>query len=110
MSVKVTRGKGNVFKDIGVCDPERTLIRAQIMSRITEIIKECGLNQSQAGKILKLTQSKVSNLMNGKLSVFSLEHLIRLLNALERDVEIIIKPKSPHEKVATTSVLVAVQP
>lgn len=110
MSEKITRGSSNVFQDIGVSDPERTLIRAQIMSRITEIIKERGLNQTQAGKILGLTQSKVSNLMNGKLSVFSLEHLLRLLNALERDVEIIIKPKSPYEKVATTSVLLAVQP
>jgi predicted XRE-type DNA-binding protein len=110
MSEKIVRGSGNVFKDIGVSDPERTMIRAQIMSRITEIIKERGFNQTQAGKVLKLTQSKVSNLMNGKLSVFSLEHLLRLLNALERDVEIIIKPKSPHEKFATTSVLLTVRP
>ena len=110
MREKVTRGSGNVFQDIGVSDPERTLIRAQIMSRITEIIKERGLSQIQAGKILRLTQPKVSNLMSGKLSVFSLEHLFRLLNALERDVEIIIKPKSPHEKFATTCVLMTVQP
>jgi predicted XRE-type DNA-binding protein len=110
MSEKITRGCGNVFKDVGVSDPERTLIRAQLMSRIAEIIKELGLNQTQAGKLLQLTQSKVSNLINGKLSVFSLEHLLRLLNALERDVEIIIKPKSPHEKFATTSVLLTVQP
>ncbi len=108
MSEKITRGSGNVFKDIGVSDPERTLIRAQIMSCITEIIKERGLNQTQAGTILKLAQSKVSNLMNGKLSVFSLEHLLRLLNVLKQDVEIIIKPKSPHEKEATTNVLLVV--
>lgn len=74
MSEKITRGSGNVFQDIGVSDPERTAIRALIMSRITEIIKERGLSQTEAGKILNLTQSKVSNLMNGKLSVFSLEH------------------------------------
>lgn len=110
MNEKIVKGNGNVFKNIGVSDPERTLIRAQIMSHITEIIKERGFNQTQTGKILKLTQSKVSNLMNGKLSIFSLEHLLRLLNALERDVEIIIKPKPPHEKVATTSVLLTVTP
>ena len=45
--------------------------------------------------------------MNGKLSMFSLDHLFELLNALDRDVEIIIKPKSEEEEVATTHVLVA---
>ena len=108
MSEKVTRGSGNVFKDIGVSDPERTLIRAKIMSRIADIIRERGLNQTQAGKLLNLSQPKVSNLMNGKLSAFSLEHLFRLLNALERDVEIIIKPKSIDTKKALTSVLMVI--
>ncbi len=108
MGKKVIRGSENVFKDIGVSDAEGALLRSRIMSGITEIIKERGLTQKQAGKILHLPQSKVSNLMNGKMSVFSLEHLLKLLNALERDVEIIIKPKSPHEKIATTSILLAV--
>ena len=42
--------------------------------------------------------------MNGKLSMFSLDHLFELLNALDRDVEIIIKPKTEQEKTATTQV------
>jgi len=108
MSRKITRGSGNVFKDIRASDPERTLIRAKIMSFIAGIIKDRGLTQAQAGQVLKLTQPKVSNLINGKLSMFSLEHLFQLLNALEQDVEIIVKPKSPREKSATTSALLAV--
>lgn len=106
-SMNIIRGSDNVFKDIGAADPERTLIRARIMSRITEIIREKKLTQRQAGKILNLTQSKVSNLMNGKLSMFSLEHLFKLLTALQFDVEIIIKPKSKAETRATTSVFLA---
>ena len=110
MSEKIVKSSGNIFKDIGVSDPERTLIRSQVMSRVTEIIKERGLTQVKAGRILNLTQSKVSNLMNGKLSVFSLEHLFKLLTALQWDVEIIIKPKSKTETKATMSVLLAIQP
>ncbi|MCK4993995.1 MAG: XRE family transcriptional regulator [Candidatus Omnitrophica bacterium] len=107
MREKIIRGSDNVFKDLGVFDPERTLIRAKIMSRITEIINELGLTQKQAGKLLNLTQPKVSNLMNGKLSIFSLEHLFKLLTALKYDVEIIVKPKLATETKATTSVLLA---
>lgn len=106
----VTRGSKNIFADIEIADSESALIRSQIMSRITDIIQERGLTQMEAGKILGLKQGRVSELINGKLGLFSLEHLYKLLNALEQDVEIIIKPKSRNEKAAVTSVLLAVQP
>ena len=102
---KIHRGSSNVFADIGVAHPQRVLARAQIMSRIAELIKERRLTQQKASKLLGIPQSKVSCLMNGKLSMFSLDHLFELLNALDRDVEIIIKPKTKEEKSATTQVL-----
>ena len=102
---KVDRGSDNVFADIGIAHPERVMARAQIMSRIAEIIKERGLTQQEAAKLLDIPQSKVSCLMNGKLSMFSLDFLFEILNALDRDVEIIIKPKTKNEKVASTHVL-----
>ncbi|MBF0503891.1 MAG: XRE family transcriptional regulator [Candidatus Omnitrophica bacterium] len=104
---KVYRGSGNVFADIGLPHPERVLVRSQIMIRIKEIIMDKGLTQKQAAELLGIPQSKVSCLMNGKLSMFSLDHLFELLNALDRDVEIIIKPKIKEEKFATTHVLLA---
>lgn len=102
---KIRRGSGNVFADLSVAYPERVLARAQVMFRIAEIIKERGLTQKEASKLLGIPQSKVSCLMNGKLSMFSLDHLFELLNALDRNVEIIIKPKTKKEKFATTHVL-----
>lgn len=103
----VHKGSGNVFADLGTAHPERVLARAQVMFRITEIIRERGLTQQAAADVLGIPQSKVSCLMNGKLSMFSLEHLFALLNALDRDVRIIIKPKTKQEKSATTQVLLA---
>lgn len=102
---KVHRASGNIFKDIGVRHPKRVLARAQVMYRISEIIDERGLTQKETGKLLGIPQSKVSHLMNGKLSSFSLDHLFEMLNALDRDVEIIIKPKPSQAKIATTQVL-----
>ena len=107
---KIQRGRGNVFADIDVAHPERVLARAQVMSRISEIIRGRGLTQTAAATLLDIPRSKVSCLMNGKLSMFSLEHLFELLNALDRDVEIIIKPKTKEEKVATTQVLLTTTP
>ena len=76
------------------------------MSEISEIIKERGLSQKAAAELLGIPQSKVSCLMNGKFSMFLLDDFFEFLNALDRDVEIIIKPKTQQEKFATTQVLV----
>ena len=107
---KVHRGSGNVFSDLGVAHPERVLARGQVMARIADMIRERGLTQQRAAALLGIPQSKVSCLMHGKLSMFSLDHLFELLNALGRDVEIIIKPKTKVEKFATTQILVTTTP
>ena len=106
-SEKIYKSSGNVFQDIGCSHPVRSLTRAKVMSHIAQMIEDRGLTQEKAAKILKIPQSKVSCLVNGKLSLFSLEHLFELLNALNSDVEILIKPKSKEEKIATTNVLLA---
>ena len=103
--VRLVQASANVFADIGVDHPEQTLIRAEVMAYVIEIIKERHLTPKSAAELLGIPQSKVSCLMNGKLSMFSLDHLFELLNTLDRDVEIVIRPKSRGERVATTHVL-----
>ena len=100
----IKRGTDNVFADIGVTHPERVQARAQVMFLIAEIIRKRCLTQKQTAALLGIPQSKVSCLMNGKLSNFSMDHLFELLNALDADVEIIVKPKTKEEKSATTHV------
>jgi predicted XRE-type DNA-binding protein len=100
----IYRGSNNIFADIGVAHPERILVRAKIMFYIAEIIRKRGLTQKRAAEILGIPQSKVSCLVNGKLSSFSTDHLFELLNTLDTDVEVIVKPKTKYEKIATTNV------
>lgn len=84
-------GSDNVFADTDVPHPEEALARAQLMSRVMDIIRERGLTQTRAAEILGTNQPTVSDLMRGKLSKFSLERLIAFLNALDRDVEITVR-------------------
>jgi predicted XRE-type DNA-binding protein len=102
---RIYRSSGNVFADIGVSHPERVQARAEIMFLIAQIIKRRGLTQKQAAKLLGIPQSKVSCLVNGKLSMFSMDYLFQLLNSLGNDVEITVKPKTKNERAATTHVL-----
>jgi predicted XRE-type DNA-binding protein len=88
-------GSDNIFADIGVPNPEEALARAQLMSRVTDIILERRLTQRRAAEILGTNQPTVSDLMRGKMSKFSLERLISFLNALDRDVEITVRHRLP---------------
>ena len=106
-SAKIEEGSGNVFADLGLPDAEELLSKAQLMGRIAEIIKGRRLTQDQAAEVLETTQPIVSNLMNGKLHGFSLERLVRFLNALGRDVDIVVKRRPRSRGRARTRVRVA---
>ena len=89
---RVEPSSGNVFADLGFPDPEEALLKAQLASRILEIITDRKLTQKKAADILGVDQPKVSALLRGKLAGFSTERLFRFINTLGQDVEIIIRP------------------
>ncbi len=93
-NTRVEEGSGNIFADLGLPDAEELLSKAALVLRIGEIIRGRNMTQAQAAQILGASQPVVSNLLNGRISGFSLERLVRFLNALDRDVEIVVKPRS----------------
>ncbi len=89
--IAATRGSTNVFADLGLADPEEALAKAQLVSRISDLIKQRRLTQRDAAALLGIDQPNVSRLLRGQLSGFSYERLLRFLNALGCDVEIVVK-------------------
>lgn len=55
-------GSGNVFADLGIPNPEQELLKAELTLQIYRIIKQRNLTQTQAGKILSISQPHVSAL------------------------------------------------
>ncbi len=105
--IKITPSSGNVFADLGIADAEETLVRAEVASRICDIIAERKLSQTMAAKVLGVDQPKVAALMHGRLEDFSSDRLFKFLNALDRDVEIVIKPKRQEAKHGRIRIVVA---
>ena len=103
---RIEPSSGNVFADLDLKDPEELLAKAELVQRICDIIAERKLTQTRAAALLGIDQPKVSALMRGKLDGFSLDRLFRFLNALGRDVEIVIRP-ARHEGEADTRVITA---
>ena len=89
--MKVERGSGNVFGDLGRPEPDTHLLKAELVARIDEIIRERGLRQTDAAKLLGLSQPDVSRLLRGNFQDYPIERLLRLLTALGRDVQIVIR-------------------
>ena len=87
---KAHKSSKNIFNDLGHSQATRAFIRSELMLHIKDLIIERELTQAQAAELLGLHQGRVSELMNGKLSKFSLEHLIGILNSLDKKVKIVV--------------------
>jgi predicted XRE-type DNA-binding protein len=93
MSEKITPSNGNIFADLGLPNAEEALAKAQLALHIATIIKKRGLSQTQAAQILGTPQSKVSRIVTGQLSGFTIDRLMRYLTALDAEIEIIVRDK-----------------
>ena len=103
--IKVHIGSGNVFADLGLPNPEERLVKAELAAKIGSLIKQKNLTQIEAAELLGIDQPKVSALTRGRLSGFSAERLLRFLNALGSDVEIVVKPKPEDRPQAKITVV-----
>jgi predicted XRE-type DNA-binding protein len=56
--IKVERGSTNVYRDLGYADADEMLVKAQLASKIAEIIKGRGLTQAQAAEVLGMPRPK----------------------------------------------------
>ncbi len=102
--LEYTVASGNVFEDLGFEHPDEEVAKAKLVMAIGQAIRQRELTQVQAAALLGIDQPKVSALLKGRYGGFSTDRLLRLLVALDRDVEIVVRPAraSPH-----VSVLVA---
>ncbi len=96
----VTRDEGaavevgeNIFADLGLPDAEEYNAKAQLALTIRRLITERRVTQKAAALQAGLEQSDLSNIVNGHLDGISMERLTTVLNHLDQDVEITVRPK-----------------
>jgi predicted XRE-type DNA-binding protein len=91
---RLTRSSGNVFRDLGFAagDAEHLAIRADLMIQIEKALKSRGLKQAAAARIMQVTQPRVSDLLRGRLDLFSTDTLIDMLARLGIRVRLVTRP------------------
>ena len=92
----IHRSSGNVFADLGIAHPEQYLAKAELAAKILRVVQNRRLTQAATGKLLGISQPKVSALLHGRLDGFSSDRLFRFLNALGCDVRISISQPRPR--------------
>jgi len=91
---------GNVFADLRLSNAEEKQTKVRLAVAINRILGGQNLSQAAAARRLKINQPKISALANYRLEGFSVERLMHFLTALDRDVEITIRPKPRSRKEA----------
>jgi predicted XRE-type DNA-binding protein len=104
----VVQSSGNVFADLGLSSAIEKQTRVRLAVAINQIIQARHLSQAAAAQLLDINQPKISALVNYRLEGFSVERLMNFLNALDRDVEIVIR-KKPKSKRSARIVVTAAQ-
>ena len=92
--LKITPSTGNVFRDLGFRREEagHLLIRADLMIEVQKIIAARKLKQSSVAKVLRVSQPRVSDLLRGRIDLFSTDALIDMLTRLGARVRLQVKP------------------
>jgi predicted XRE-type DNA-binding protein len=102
MKLKMTRSTGNVFRDLGFPpdEAEHLRIRSDLLIQLQKAIRSQGLRQAEAAKLLDVTQPRVSDLMRGRLDLFSVDTLIDMLARLGIRVTVVCRSSKRSARVA----------
>ena len=102
MKMKIVPSSGNVFRDLGFSreEAEHLRIRSILMLHVQDIVRGRRLRQTQAAKILGVTQPRVSDLLRGRIDLFSTDTLIDMLTCLGGQVKLVVRKPRKKLKVA----------
>ena len=79
---RVRRSSGNVFADLGFEneEAEHLKIRSALMATVRQVITEAEMTQAAAAELFEVTQPRISDLMRGKIDLFSIDTLVDMLS------------------------------
>jgi len=100
--LRVTASTGNVFRDLGFPpdEVEHLLIRADLLIQLQKLISSRGFKQAEAARILRVSQPRISDLLRGRIDLFSTDALIDMLARLGVRVRLVLKHSRRGNKVA----------
>ena len=96
-TIAFERSSGNVFADLAIPNATEELAKADLAIEITRRIRAKGLTQNEAADLLGTVSSKIAAIGRGRLTYFTYDRLLRFLNILGCNVEIVVTPANNAE-------------
>ena len=89
----VTPAGGNIFADLGFSgeEAENLKIRSSLMIAVRRVMEERGLKQAQAAALFGVSQPRISDLVRGKIDVFTIDSLVNMLSHAGLRVEVSVR-------------------
>ena len=92
--MKATKSSGSILKDLGFLkgEAEYLRIRADLLIQLQKALAERKLKQADAGELLGVSQPRISDIMRGRLDLFSIDTLVEMLSRLRIRVRLAVEP------------------
>jgi predicted XRE-type DNA-binding protein len=90
---RIIEGSGNVFADLGLENADELLVRAELTHMIYAELRDRHITQAEAARLLGLKETEAAQLIAGRFVHASTDRLLHLLTALDRDVDIVVRPR-----------------
>jgi predicted XRE-type DNA-binding protein len=92
----IRRGTGNVFADLGYADPDTHRLKAELVREVMNVMRNCGLTQTDVAKATGLSQPDISRLLKGQFREVSVERLMKMLSRLGCEIDIVVKSSNQN--------------
>jgi predicted XRE-type DNA-binding protein len=93
--MKTARAAKSAYHELGFADADQMLVKAQLMVKIAETLRERRWTQQHAARVLGLTQPKLSKMLRGQFRGVSEMKMMECLVRLGRGVRIVVGPAGP---------------
>jgi predicted XRE-type DNA-binding protein len=94
---QIIEGSGNVFADLGMSDADELLVCAELSHLIHVELRRRKLTPNAAARLLDIDIAEAQQLIAGHFVRSPTDHLLHLLTALDRDVDIVVRPRAPSQ-------------
>ena len=97
--IELVHGSCNVFRDLGLPNPEVEQVKAVLAAKIIGVLDERGLSVRRAHDVTGFAAADFSRVRQAKLGRFTIDRLMGMLNRLDEEVEFTVSFK-PRRDVA----------
>jgi predicted XRE-type DNA-binding protein len=88
--IELVHGTGNVFRDLGLPNPEAEQLKAILATKIIAVLDTQSISVRRAHELTGFAAADFSRVRQAKLSRFTIDRLMAMLDRLDQDVEVTV--------------------